>query len=166
MSSTAEPEGQTTQNGLSIVLPTYNEGGSIRGVISSLLELETNHPLEILVVDDDSRDGTADLVRALARDDNRIRLIQRVGRSGLASAIKEGLIAALYPIAVVMDSDGQHEPASVGEAVQLLDREGLDLVASRFLDHSEIRGLSDRRTDGSTLANRLAVGACPGPIGT
>ena len=129
MSSTAEPEGQTTQNGLSIVLPTYNEGGSIRGVISSLLELETNHPLEILVVDDDSRDGTADLVRALAREDNRIRIIQRVGRSGLASAIKEGLIAALHPTAVVMDSDGQHEPTSVGEAVQLLDREGLDLVA-------------------------------------
>ena len=85
-----------------------------------------------------------------------------LGRSGLASAIKEGLIAALYPIAVVMDSDGQHEPASVGEAVQLLDREGLDLVAgSRFLDHSEIRGLSDRRTDGSTLANRLARWSLP-----
>ena len=167
MSSTAEPEGQTTQNGLSIVLPTYNEGGSIRGVISSLLELETNHPLEILVVDDDSRDGTADLVRALAREDNRIRIIQRVGRSGLASAIKEGLIAALYPIAVVMDSDGQHEPASVGEAVQLLDREGLDLVAgSRFLDHSEIRGLSDRRTDGSTIANRLARWSWPSSFGT
>ena len=65
MSSTAEREGQTTQNGLSIVLPTYNEGGSIRVVISSLLELETNHPLEILVVDDDSQDGTADLVLSL-----------------------------------------------------------------------------------------------------
>ena len=61
-----------------------------------------------------------------------------------------------------MDSDGQHEPASVGEAVQLLDREGLDLVAgSRFLDHSEIRGLSNRRTDGSTLANRLARWSLP-----
>ena len=139
MSSTSEREGPTSQSGLSIVLPTFNEGGSIRQVIESLLHLEEEHPIEILVVDDDSRDGTPDLVRSLARQDPRIRIIQRVGRSGLASAIKEGLIAALYPTALVMDSDGQHEPASVGEAVQLLDREGLDLVAgSRFLDHSKI----------------------------
>ena len=128
MSSTAEREGPTSHSGLSIVLPTFNEGGSIRQVIESLQHLGTNNPLEILIVDDDSRDGTPDLVRALARQDPRVRLIQRVGRSGLASAIKEGLIAALYPIAVVMDSDGQHEPTSVGEALQLLDREGLDLA--------------------------------------
>ena len=110
MSSTSEREGPTSQSGLSIVLPTFNESGSIRQVIESLLHLEEEHPIEILVVDDDSRDGTPDLVRSLARQDPRIRIIQRVGRSGLASAIKEGLIAALYPTAVVMDSDGQHEP--------------------------------------------------------
>ena len=89
VSSTAEREGPTSQSGLSIVLPTFNEGGSIRQVIASLLRLGTEHPLEILVVDDDSRDGTPDLVRSLARQDNRIRIIQRVGRSGLASAIKD-----------------------------------------------------------------------------
>jgi dolichol-phosphate mannosyltransferase len=164
LSSTAESEESTSLSGLSIVLPTFNESGSIREVIQSLLRLETDHPLEILVVDDDSRDGTPDLVRALARQDPRIRIIQRVGRSGLASAIKEGLIAALYPTAVVMDSDGQHEPASVGKAVQLLEKEELDLVAgSRFLDKSKIRGLSNRRTDGSTLANRLARWSLPRP---
>ena len=164
MSSTAECEESTSISGLSIVLPTFNESGSIREVIQSLLRLETDHPLEILVVDDDSRDGTPDLVRALARQDPRIRIIQRVGRSGLASAIEEGLIAALYPTAAVLDSDGQHEPASVGKAVQLLDREGLDLVAgSRFLDQSKIRGLSNQRTDGSTLANRVARWSLPGP---
>ena len=58
MSSTSKQEGQTSQRGLSIVLPTFNEGGSIRQVIESLLHLETDHPLEILVVDDDSRDFT------------------------------------------------------------------------------------------------------------
>ena len=54
MSSTAEREGLTSHGGLSIVLPTFNEGGSIRQVIESLLRLETDHPLEILVVDDDA----------------------------------------------------------------------------------------------------------------
>ena len=126
MSSTEDCEGPTSHSGLSIVLPTFNEGGSIRQVIESLLRLGSDCPLEILVVDDDSRDGTPDLVRALARQDPRIRIIQRVGRSGLASAIKEGLIAALYPTAVVMDSDGQHEPSSVGETLSALGDRHLD----------------------------------------
>ncbi|MGB1622561.1 MAG: glycosyltransferase [Synechococcus sp.] len=163
VSSTAGPESGATHYGLSIVLPTYNEGGSIERVIDELLELDMGHPLEILVVDDDSRDGTADLVRSLARQDARIRIIQRVGRSGLASAIKEGLMAALHPVAVVMDSDGQHQPTSVRDGVHALENQGLDLVAgSRFLDHSEIHGLSHRRTDGSTIANRLARWSLPG----
>ena len=79
MSSTSESEGPTSHSGLSIVLPTFNEGGSIRQVIASLLHLGKDQPLEILIVDDDSRDGTPDLVRALARQDSRIRIIQRVG---------------------------------------------------------------------------------------
>ena len=162
VSSTAGAEGETAYNGLSIVLPTFNEGGSIQQVIQSLLSLTSHRAIEILVVDDDSRDGTADLVRQLARQDPRIRIIQRVGRSGLASAIKEGLIAAIHPIAVVMDSDGQHEPSAVLEAVRCLEAGGFDLVAgSRFLDHSRIHGLSDRRTDGSTVANRLARWSLP-----
>ena len=156
--STKQATGEGPRHqGLSIVLPTYNEAGSIRSVIASLLELHPDWPLEVLVVDDDSRDGTPETVRQLARTDTRVRIIQRVGRSGLASAIKEGLIAAIHPIAMVMDSDGQHEPASVLKAIQRLEDNGLDLVAgSRFLDHSAIHGLSDRRTEGSTLANHLA----------
>ena len=100
-------------SGLSIVLPTFTDS-SIRQVIEALL-LGTDHPLEILIVDDDSRDGTPIWFAPWpARIKNRI--IQRVGRSGLASAIKEGLIAASIP-SPVMDSDGQHEPTSVGEAL-------------------------------------------------
>ena len=114
MSSTAEREKPTSHSGLSIVLPTFNEGGSIRQVIESLLRLGTDHPLEILVVDDDSRDGTPDLVRVLARKDPRIRIIQRVGRSGLASAINEGLVAAclLYTSPSPRDAHESRMPSS------------------------------------------------------
>ena len=66
-----------------------------------------------------------------------------------------------------MDSDGQHEPASVGEAVQLLDREGLDLVAgSRFLDHSKIRGLSVDAPTVPPLPTAWPDGVFPGRMGT
>ena len=69
MLSINEHEGPTSQSGLSIMHPTFNEGGSIRQVIESLLHLETDFPLKILVVNDDSHDGTPNLIRAVAQAD-------------------------------------------------------------------------------------------------
>ena len=76
---------------ISIVLPTFNERGNITPLLQQLLQLQKRYNLEILVVDDDSADGTAEQVRELCADEPRLHLIRRVGRSGLASAIKEGL---------------------------------------------------------------------------
>jgi dolichol-phosphate mannosyltransferase len=142
---------------LSIVLPTYNERGNIEPLLEQLLPLQQHYNLEILVVDDDSADGTAELVRQLAHREPRLRLIRRVGRSGLASAIKEGLLDATGDVALVMDSDGQHEPASVQRAVDTLLQGDLDLVVgSRFHPEAEILGLSGRRERGSSWANASA----------
>ena len=98
---------------VSIILPTYNEAGNIVSIIESLLKLKDQFELEILVVDDDSPDGTGDLVKLLSRKIPEVRLIRRMGRAGLASAIKEGLLDAAGDLALVMDSDGQHDPAAV-----------------------------------------------------
>ena len=142
---------------VSIVLPTYNERGNIEPLLQQLLPLQEHVDLELLVVDDDSTDGTAELVRQLARQEPRLRLIRRVGRSGLASAIKEGLLDATGDLAVVMDSDGQHEPASVLQAIKALQQGELDLVVgSRFHPEAQIHGLSGRRETGSTWANASA----------
>ena len=89
---------------LSVVLPTYNERDNIKPLLAQLLSLRHQYDLEILVVDDDSADGTAELVRDLAHQEPCLRLIRRVGRAGLASAIKEGLLDATGDLAVVMDS--------------------------------------------------------------
>ena len=69
MLSINEREGPTSQSGLSIMHPTFNEGGSIRQAIESLLHLETDLPLKILVVNNDSHDGTPNLIRSLAQAD-------------------------------------------------------------------------------------------------
>jgi dolichol-phosphate mannosyltransferase len=148
---------------VSIVLPTYNERGNIEPLLAQLLPLQQHYNLEILVVDDDSADGTAELVRQLAHREPRLRLIRRVGRSGLASAIKEGLLDATGDVALVMDSDGQHEPASVRRAIDTLVRSELDLViGSRFHPEAEILGLSGRRERGSSWANASARFSLPG----
>jgi len=147
---------------VSIVLPTYNERGNIEPLLAQLLPLQEQFELEILVVDDDSADGTAELVRQLAHGEPRLRLIRRVGRCGLASAIKEGLLDATGDLALVMDSDGQHQPASVQHAIERLLAEPLDLViGSRFHPEASIAGLSGWRETGSTWANSCARFSLP-----
>ena len=149
---------------LSIVLPTWNERDNIQPVLTLLQEQLRGQPfsLEILVVDDDSADGTAELVRELAREQPCLRLIRRVGRSGLASAIKEGLLDATGDLALVMDSDGQHDPGAIIRAVETLQAGNLDLVVgSRFHAEAEILGLSGRREQGSSWANAAARFSLP-----
>ena len=147
---------------VSIVLPTYNERGNIEPLLTELLALKAHFGLEILVVDDDSADGTAELVRQLAHGEPCLRLIRRVGRAGLASAIKEGLLDATGDLVVVMDSDGQHQPSSVLQALTTLQQGDVDLViGSRFHAQAQIQGLSGRRETGSTWANTLARASLP-----
>ncbi len=142
---------------LSIVLPTFNERENIQFVVNEIFDLANDYTLEILIVDDNSTDGTSDFVKSLAKKDSRIRLIRRVGRSGLSSAIKEGLLNATSDIAVVMDADGQHQTTDALFAVKELIQSKSDLVVgSRFLDQAKIPGLSQRRTIGSNSANSLA----------
>jgi len=143
---------------LTIILPSYNESANIERIIDELLALECGHTIEVIVVDDDSPDGTSELVRAKAQAEQRIKLVRRVGRSGLASAIKEGLLDATGEYAIVMDSDGQHETTSILEAIIYLENNiDLDLVVgSRFHHAANIQGLSRERTKGSILANRAA----------
>ena len=147
---------------VSIVLPTYNERCNIEPLLTELLALKAHFGLEILVVDDDSADGTAELVRQLAHGEPCLRLIRRVGRAGLASAIKEGLLDATGDLVVVMDSDGQHQPSSVLQALTTLQQGDVDLViGSRFHAQAQIQGLSGRRETGSTWANKVARASLP-----
>ena len=142
---------------ISIVIPTFNEIRNISEIINQLLILDFSSDLEIIIVDDNSSDGTADKVRQLVHNDKRIRLINRVGRSGLSSAIKEGCLCASGELVVVMDADGQHDPSYIRKALKFIESSKVDIVVgSRFTTGSRIRGLSKSRERGSSLANSLA----------
>ncbi len=154
--------GSLKKDNLTIVLPTFNERKNIDTLISQLLSFSDLYELEIIIVDDNSTDGTASFARKLAQKDKRIRLIHRFNRAGLASAIKEGIINATGDFVAVMDSDGQHEPISVKNAIGKLRKEDLDLViGSRFLKDSVIKGLNLQRKKGSSLANCFARFSLP-----
>ena len=147
---------------LSVILPTFNERNNILTLLDELLKLSDSYEIELIVVDDSSIDGTSSLVRELAKGDRRIRLINRLGRAGLSSAIKEGCLCATGEILAIMDTDGQHEVSSISNGIKKLIENKLDFViGSRFLDNSVIKGLSKARTGGSNIANSLSRFSLP-----
>ena len=145
------------KGGLSIVIPTYNESQNIITLLKNLINLAKGWDIEILVIDDDSPDGTARIVKEYSNLENKVRLIQRIGRSGLASAIKEGIFAAKNNIIGVIDADGQHDSEIIFHGAAQIKESCIDMVVgSRFKKTSQPDGLSIKRTKGSIYANKLA----------
>ena len=116
---------------LSIVVPTFNERHNIEPLLMELRQALSGLDWECVVVDDDSPDGTAELVRSIAQTEPRIRVIQRIGRRGLSSACIEGMLSTSSPILAVMDGDLQHDPATIPLLLAEIEK-GADIaVATR-----------------------------------
>ncbi len=143
---------------LAIVLPTLDERDNLSPLIAKIEAALGAEGWEAIVVDDDSGDGTADEARRLALADPRVRVIQRIGRRGLASAAIEGMCATAAPFVAVMDADHQHDPALLPAMLAAVEgRECEVAVASRFVPGGSAEGLTTaRREQGSRLANRIA----------
>jgi dolichol-phosphate mannosyltransferase len=116
-----------------VVLPTYNERENIAPFLRALREASD---IDVLVVDDGSPDGTADLARALAEELGGVRVLERASKDGLGSAYRAGFAQVLgegYDVVVSMDADLSHDPAVVPEMLRLLD-EGADaVIGSRYV---------------------------------
>jgi len=142
---------------LSIIIPTFNEVENIIPLIESLISVINNFEYEIIVIDDDSPDGTSDVINNYMSKNDKVKLITRIDRSGLSSAIKEGLIFARGDYLLVLDGDGQHDPTCIRSILNKISEDHTDLViASRFLKSSQMTGLSGKRSFGSRIANNAA----------
>lgn len=143
---------------LTVVLPTYNERDNLPLMVERLGRVLAGVAYEIVVVDDNSPDGTADVGRAIAARDPRVRVIRRVGRRGLSGACVEGMLASSAEVVAVMDADLQHDESLLPEMLGRLRSGAVDLVvASRHVEGGDVgEGLSKIRAAGSGLANRLA----------
>jgi len=118
---------------LSIVVPAFNESGNIAELLRRVAAVLTEIRWELIVVDDDSPDGTATLVRDLARSDPRVRCLQRIGRRGLSSACIEGMLASAAPVLAVMDADLQHDETRLPLMLSTLRAEQADMaIATRY----------------------------------
>src|SRR5258707_6338466 len=119
---------------LSLIVPTFNEIANIPVLIERLDRALVDVAWELIVVDDNSPDGTAALVKTLAAKDARIRCIRRIGRRGLAGACIEGMLAGQAAYVAVLDADLQHDESLLTGMLQVLRNGEADLViGSRFL---------------------------------
>lgn len=142
---------------LSIIVPTFNESGNVKAVVQSLDACLQEVSWEAIFVDDDSPDGTADRVREIARQDPRVRCLQRIGRRGLSSACTEGMLASSAPYLAVMDGDRQHDETVLPRMLEILRAGDADLVVgSRYVDGGGIGSWNENRAKMSRFATRLS----------
>jgi len=147
---------QTGEVLLSVVVPTFNERGNVAELVRRLGVALSAVAWEAIFVDDNSPDGTADALKAIARGDARIRCIRRVGRRGLAGACIEGMLASSAPYVAVMDADLQHDERVLPAMLAKLQSGDCDLVAAtRYVEGGSAESLSQSRGRISRLATRL-----------
>jgi len=143
-----------------VVLPSYNEVETVPSLISQLVEYET--VAEVVLVDDDSPDGTAEAAQDRFGDRDDVQIIRRTGESGLSSAVVRGFDTADAETLVCMDADGQHPVGSAISCARVCD-DGVDMVVGSR--HTETGQVADdwplHRQAISYGAQALAYAAVP-----
>ena len=141
---------------LAVIIPVMNEAANVRPLLALLETALGDLAWEAIFVDDNSTDGTANLVRAIGQTNIRVRVLQRIGRRGLASAVIEGMLATSAPALAVIDGDLQHDERLLPELYRAL-ADGADLaVASRYLAEGSVGDWSATRHAASRWATRAA----------
>ena len=145
---------------LSLVIPTYNEAESLPMLLPRLQGALKGIPHEIIIVDDDSPDGTWHKAEELQSFYPTLRVIRRRGERGLSSAVVAGFRAARGEILAVMDADGQHDAGLLKKLVETVQvRRGV-AVASRYISGGSTGQWNRRRTLFSRAGTRVTTLLC------
>ena len=150
---------------LTVVIPTLNERDNIGPLVELVDAVLDTVGWEVIFVDDDSPDGTADWIREISRRDRRVRCLQRIGRRGLATACIEGALATSAPYIAIMDADMQHDEKLLPQMLAILKSEPVDLViGSRHVASGGIGEWDAGRAKISAVAARLSRIICKAEI--
>lgn len=141
-----------------VVLPTYQERENIRAMIAAVLDASPR--TDVVVVDDGSPDGTAEVVATLSATQPRLALVRRAGKLGLGTAYVAGFrhgLDAGYAMIATMDADGSHDPAALPAMFARIDAGDADLViGSRYAPGGSVENFSAARRVNSAVANAAA----------
>ena len=175
---------------LSLVLPTYNEAENLSELLPKVEDVLKDIPHEIIIVDDDSPDGTWRVAQELSEHLENVHVIRRIGRRGLSSAVVEGFLAAKGDVLAVADADGQHDltllpklyeavkgslpcpstelqpsqrlrPAGRTSSASAQRMERVNIaIGSRYIAGGSVVGWDERRHALSRFATKLAIALC------
>lgn len=141
---------------LTVIIPTYNEYDNVRQIVSILNSTLQNINYDILFVDDDSPDGTADLVEEMSAKYLHIKCLKRKGIRGRTSACIDGMQLSSSPYLCVMDADLQHDESILPEMLSTMKKNDLDLViGSRHIGSGSTGNLPLHRVFISKVARIL-----------
>ena len=142
---------------LTVVIPTLNEAGNIEPLLEKLGIALAGIEWEAIFVDDGSTDGTPDLLTRIAQNDRRVRMVRRIGRRGLSSAVVEGALASTTPIVAVIDADLQHDERILPDLYRAIAKDGNELaIGTRYAGTGSTGEWDDKRLKISRFATALA----------
>lgn len=150
---------------LAIIIPTLNEAQNIQPLVEKLEASLWKRDYEIVIVDDWSSDGTAGVVSHLARCQGNVRLLRRYGRTGLSSAVIEGVLATCATVVAVFDADLQHDEAILPTLLDLVASGATDLaIGSRYVEGGSCGTWRRDRAAASLASTWLARMALPSAV--
>lgn len=147
---------------LSLIIPTYNERENILKLISGIKEQFNKNKIngEIIFVDDNSPDGTGEVLEELKKENQNLKVIHRKGKLGLSSAVIEGFKIAEGDIFGVMDADLSHPSEKISEMYKIVTKEADLVIGSRYVKGGRIEGWNLYRkilSRGATFLARVFV---------
>ena len=142
---------------LTVVVPTLNEAGNVELLLERLTLSLAGIEWEAIFVDDGSTDGTPDTLTRIAQADRRVRLIRRIGRRGLSSAVVEGALSSTTPIIAVIDADLQHDERILPDLYRAVRDGGHELaIGTRYAGNGSTGDWDESRLKISRFATALA----------
>lgn len=142
---------------LAVIVPTLNEADNIQELHRRLVDVLDGLRWEMIIVDDDSTDGTPERARAIGDLGFDVRVLRRIGRRGLSTAVIEGMLATPARYLAVIDADLQHDETLLRSMLTKLREGELDLViGSRYVEGAGLGEWDGRRAWMSKLATKLA----------
>jgi dolichol-phosphate mannosyltransferase len=150
---------------LAVIIPTFNEAANVQPLLHRLSLALAGIRWEAVFVDDNSPDGTSNIVREIALTNPQVRIVQRIGRRGLTSAVVEGMLATAAPVLAVIDGDMQHDETILPKMYAAVASGEADLaVGTRYANGGGVGEWDKNRALASKIATKISHWAIKAPL--